>query len=69
MTATPLLAGTRIRYTINNLGLVGNPGEVNDGDEGVVIGPGTEPEWIYTEPDKYPQTICPVHESMIEAVA
>lgn len=62
------IPGTRIRYTMDNLGLIQNPGEVNTGDEGVVLGPGTEPDWIYTEPDSHPQVICPVHVSMIEAL-
>lgn len=66
--ATHTITGTHIRYTLDNLGLLGSPGDVNAGDEGVVIGPASEPGWILTEPAKHPRAICPVTAEMIEAV-
>ncbi len=69
-TANLSMPGLRVRFTIDNLGLIGQKEVVNNGDTGTVIGPGQEEGWIYVEPDAYPQTICPVYsEGMIEVLA
>lgn len=67
-TAPPLIPGDRVRYLLNGLGLIRNPGTVLAGNLGTYLGPGNDPDWHYTEPDAYPETICPVHRSMIESV-
>lgn len=61
--------GTHVRFTMDNLGLVGRDAVVNAGDEGVVIGPAPDDKWIYVEPCHYPQSLCPVLPQMIEVVA
>lgn len=63
------LPGDRIRYRIDNIGLIGTDALVNTGDTGTVLGPapGTLPEgWLFTEPDAHPTKLCPVPPSMIE---
>jgi hypothetical protein len=63
------LPGTHVRFTMDNLGLLGRSEVVNAGDEGVVIGPATDEGWILVEPCKFSQSVCPVMDVMIEAVA
>jgi hypothetical protein len=64
---THLMPETTIRYTVDNLGLIGREECVAKGELGRIIGPGPDEGWIYTEPAKYPGTICPVSAGMIEA--
>ncbi len=58
---------TTIRYTADNLGLIGRPECVKEGELGRVLGPAADEGWILTEPAKYPGSICPVSAGMIEA--
>jgi hypothetical protein len=69
MTDTNYLPGTRIRYKLDNLGLIGQPGTVSKDEQGTVIGPAPDDGWIFTEPDSFPATICPVSAGMIEAAS
>jgi hypothetical protein len=66
--STTYLTGTHVRFTTDNLGMVGRSETVSAGDEGVVIGPNND-GWILVEPCKFPQSICPVDPSMIEPLA
>ena len=63
------MPGTRVRFTTDQLCLIGRSELVYDGDTGTVIGPGPDERWIYVEPDKYPESVCPVAAGMIEALA
>jgi hypothetical protein len=73
MTNTPAqpltVPGTKVRFTMDNLGLVGESAVVNAGDLGYVLGPGPDAGWILVEPFDHPGAICPVSAGMIEAVA
>lgn len=66
MNAAPLLPGTTIRYTMDNLGLLGKPGDVHQGDLGRMLGRMPDAGWFATEPAKHPGAVCPVTLAMIE---
>lgn len=57
---------TRVRYTMNGLGLIRDPGTVNADDEGTYLGVAPDPGWYLTEPDQFPGRICPVSADMFE---
>jgi hypothetical protein len=67
MAARHLQPGAKVRYTMDNLGLVGREELVGKGDLGYMIGPTEDDGWYYTEPEKHPHTLCPVNRTMIEA--
>ena len=63
------LPETTIRYTVDNLGLIGRPETVKAGSLGRYLGPAPDEGWHLTEPSEYPGAICPVSLGMIEAAA
>lgn len=71
--------GTRVRFTVDNLGAfdknepwpVGFDGHVHKGETGEISdwepGPALE-DWLGVVPDDHPDYLVPVHPSMIEAL-
>jgi hypothetical protein len=61
---------TTIRYTVDNLGLIGDDGLVMAGDLGRYLGAMRGEEgWLRTEPSKHPGKVCPVSRGMVEVAS
>lgn len=72
----PFREGQLVRYTMDNLGCVRSDYLVNAGDTGIYASPAPQRDtvdegWhitIVTPPGGFETLVCPVHESMFEAV-